>query len=214
MKILARVVLVLTIITIAAATAFCYWLYAYSGDIPNFAALNRYSPNVPSAVASDCSSGMLNAIPYDLLGNYVQRSVSAAEGDDRAMSLQISRRLFCNYERQKVPRQILELKASVQIRRRFTPQQVVAIYLNGAYFGEGSFGIDAASRHYYGKSPSELSLPQAAMLLGLLKSPSAYSPSRHPERARVRRDEVLAKMIRIGAITPEQGQAAMQTVLE
>jgi membrane peptidoglycan carboxypeptidase len=108
-------------------------------------------------------------------------------------------------------RHVLEYKASVQLRRRFTPEQLLTIYLNLAYFGNDLIGVESASLHYYGKHASELEIPQAALIAGLIKSPSRYSPERHPDRAKERRDEVIGEMLRNGVITAEQAAAAQQS---
>jgi penicillin-binding protein 2A len=89
----------------------------------------------------------------------------------------------------------------------------LTIYLNRAYFGNDLVGVENASLHYYGKDASELDIPQAALIAGLIKAPSTYSPERHPDRAIERRNLVIQGMLRNGAITSEQAQAAEQTAL-
>jgi membrane peptidoglycan carboxypeptidase len=81
-------------------------------------------------------------------------------------------------------RHLLEYKTSIQMQRRFTPDQLATIYLNQADFGKDLVGAENASLHYYGKQASDLDIEQAAMVAGLLKSPIMYSPERHPERAK------------------------------
>ncbi len=108
---------------------------------------------------------------------------------------------------------VLEYKASLQMRRRFTPLQLVTIYLNHADFGKDVVGAENASLHYYGKHASDLDIAQAAMIAGLLKSPMMYSPERHPERAKERRDFVIQKMLESGTITAEEAEAAKQSAV-
>lgn len=109
-------------------------------------------------------------------------------------------------------RHLLEYKASVQIRRRFTPEheQLVTISLNQADFVKDLVGAENASLHYYGKHAFDLDIAQAALIAGLLKSPMMYSPERHPERAKERRDFVIQGMLRNGTVTAEQSEAAEQ----
>ncbi len=107
---------------------------------------------------------------------------------------------------------MLEYKASVQLRRRFTSEQLLTIYLNRAYFGNDLIGAESASLHYYGKHASELDVPQAALIAGLIKGPSRYSPERHPDRAKERRDEVIDAMLRNGSITAEQASAQQSAI--
>jgi len=213
MRFFSKALLGLALICASLVGVGCWWFYFYSGDIPNFDGLDNFTPAATTTAAYDCASSTIGVVPYILMGENVQRAVRVAEGEDRFLSRRISLRLFCNYKNQMqtLPRQVLELKASVQIQRRFTSEQILAIYINGAYFGDGIFGIEGASKHYYGKSPSELDIAQAAMLAGLLKAPSIYSLKHHPDRARARRNEVIAKMVNTGAITPAQGQSAIQS---
>jgi membrane peptidoglycan carboxypeptidase len=110
-------------------------------------------------------------------------------------------------------RHLLECKASVQLRRRFTHEQLLTIYLNRAYFGNDLIGTENASLHYYGKRASELDLAQAALIAGLIKAPNIYSPERHPDRAKERRDFVIEGMVRNGTITAEQAQMAEESAL-
>ena len=108
-------------------------------------------------------------------------------------------------------RHLLEYKAAVQMRRRFTTEQLVTIYLNQAPFGQDLVGAESASLHYYGKHASDLDIAQAAMIAGLLKSPTLYSPERHPERAKDRRNSVIQRMLGSGTITAEQADAGQQS---
>jgi penicillin-binding protein 1A len=144
----------------------------------------------------------------------LQNAARAAEGkNDEVLARQISFDLFCDSQTRMLKRHVLEYKASVRLRRRFTPEQLLTIYLNRAYFGNDLIGVESASLHYYGKHASELDIPQAALIAGLIKGPSRYSPERHPDRAKERRDEVIGEMLRNGGITAEQAAAAQQPAI-
>jgi len=110
-------------------------------------------------------------------------------------------------------RHLLEYKAAVQLRSRFTHAQLVTIYLNKAYFGDDLVGAESASLHYYGRRASELDVAQAALIAGLLKAPNYYLPERHPDQAKERRDAVIQSMLKNGTITAEQAEAAEQSTL-
>ncbi len=88
----------------------------------------------------------------------------------------------------------------------FTKQQILAMYLNAAYFGDGSYGITAAALHYFGKSAAELTWGQAALLAGLLQAPSAYDPHTHLSAALARRSHVFARLVAVGSLTAAQAQ--------
>ena len=159
----------------------------------------------------ECSATTISVVPYSRIGKNLENATRAAEGGDRILALQIARGMFCQHQSKMLQRTILEYKASIQLQRRFTSEQLLAIYLNRAFFGGTLVGAESASRHYYGRRISELDIGQAAMIAGLLKAPRMYSPDLHPDRARARRDAVIALMINKGAITPAQGEAAIET---
>lgn len=106
-------------------------------------------------------------------------------------------------------RKYQEIVLAAELDRRFSKQDILEVYLNSVYFGEGAFGIENAAQAYFGISSSQLTLPQAAMLVGILPAPSAYSPvSNDPQRAINRRNIVLQLMADQGYITQEQANAS------
>jgi penicillin-binding protein 1A len=198
---------------IVVAACLC-WFYFYSRDLPNFAAVAKFAPDADATLADTCTRTAVRVIPYVSLGKNVQDATRVAEGGNEDMlAFQISRSLFCESRTRMLKRHLLEYKASVQLRRRFTSEQLMTIYLNQAYFGNELIGVESASLHYYGKHASELDIPQAALIAGLIKAPSLYSPERHPDRAKQRRDAVIEAMLKNGNITAEQARAAEQTAL-
>ncbi len=102
---------------------------------------------------------------------------------------------------------------SYRLERRFSKDEIFEIYLNQIFFGNGAYGIKAASRIYFHKELSELTIAQAAMLAGLPKAPSSYSPLRSMERAKQRQATVLVQMREAGFITNEEMKAAEQEPL-
>jgi penicillin-binding protein 1A len=110
-------------------------------------------------------------------------------------------------------RKLREQDAAREMERHYTKAQILEAYLNQIPFGHGWFGIDAAARHYFGKSAGELTLAEAATLAALPRSAPYYDPIRHADRARRRRDLVLRVMADQGLITPEAATAARRTPL-
>jgi 1A family penicillin-binding protein len=108
-------------------------------------------------------------------------------------------------------RKIQELILAARIERMYSKPQILELYLNKVYFGDGLYGAEAASRGYFGKHASEVTLPEAALLAGLVKSPSSYAPTVSMERAVARRNVVLQAMLESGAITHAEWQAARST---
>src|SRR5665647_426879 len=105
-------------------------------------------------------------------------------------------------------RKLLELKYATELETEATKDEILLGYLNAAYFGNGAYGIGAASQAYFSVTPDALTLPQAATLAGLLKNPTGYDPTLDLEAATGRRTTVLARMVATGTITPEVKAAA------
>jgi penicillin-binding protein 1A len=101
----------------------------------------------------------------------------------------------------KIVRKIREVITAVQIERTYTKKEILELYLNVTYFGRSAYGISAASEIYFGKEPAQLSLPECATLVALLKGPAVYDPFNHPERAYTRRNVVLSQMLKYNFIT-------------
>lgn len=123
------------------------------------------------------------------------------------LTQQVSRILFLSPEK-SWRRKLQEMLLAIQIERRFTKPQIFTMYVNLIPLGHGNYGFEAASEYFFGKHMGELTLPEAATLAGLPRTPTGYSPILHPERARERRNLVLASMLDNGKITREQYEAA------
>ena len=149
-------------------------------------------------------------------GVNLMRAVGAAyrdlHSDERAqgastITMQLARNLFLSSEK-TYGRKLQEIFLTVQIERRFTKQQIFALYANQIYLGHGRFGFEAGSEYYFSKHARDLTLPEAALLAALPKGPEYYSPVRFPERALKRRNLVLTEMLHDGKITEEQAKTA------
>ncbi len=120
---------------------------------------------------------------------------------------QLARNVFLT-SNQTYGRKIREAVLALAIERRFTKEAILELYLNRVYFGGGAYGIDAASRKFFGHPASSLSLPEAAIIAGLVKAPSRYAPSADPVASRNRAATVIATMVDLGSITPGEAAAA------
>src|ERR1051325_10663431 len=123
------------------------------------------------------------------------------------LTMQLARNLFLSPDR-SFHRKIQEAWLAIQIERRFTKQQILTLYANQIYLGHGVYGFEAASEFYFSKPAKQLTLPEAALLAGLPKSPSSYSPINHPDRALHRRNLVINGMLEDGKITTQQAEQA------
>ena len=110
-------------------------------------------------------------------------------------------------------RKLRELRYAAALERRFTKDEILARYLNIAYFGGGAYGIEAASRHFFSKPAARLTLTEAALLAGMIRYPYAYDPVRRPAAARARRDVVINRMAELGWITRAEADAALRRPL-
>ena len=120
---------------------------------------------------------------------------------------QLARNLFLTPD-QNIKRKIQELILAVWLETKFSKKQILSLYLNRVYFGEGAYGIEAASQRYFNKPASQLSVGEAALLAGLMKGPSRYSPVSAQHRAERRATIVLDTMVETHVITAEQRQDA------
>ncbi|MFB4316333.1 transglycosylase domain-containing protein [Actinomadura sp. 21ATH] len=113
-----------------------------------------------------------------------------------------------------VGRKLRELRYALDLEQRMTKDQILEGYLNIAYFGGGAYGVQAASKRYFSKPASALTLGQAALLAGITQNPTAYDPTLHPDAARKRRDVVLYRMVQLGHATKAQADAAAAKPIE
>jgi penicillin-binding protein 1A len=134
------------------------------------------------------------------------RELRLAQGGS-TITQQLARQSFLSPQK-TIRRKLQELIVARRIEREYSKAQILELYLNKIYFGDGLHGIEAASRGYFGKHAADLSLPEAALLAGLVKSPSNYAPTVNLGRATWRRTLVLEAMLENGAITRGEWEAA------
>ncbi|WP_428066629.1 penicillin-binding protein 1A [Candidatus Proelusimicrobium volucris] len=149
--------------------------------------------------------GILRALINDLLIG------KAAQGGS-TVTQQLSRGVFLTKEK-KIIRKIREIFLSVQIEHAFSKQEILQMYLNEIYLGEGAYGVKAAAKKYFNKDLSELTLGESAMMVGVIPLPSRYNPFAHPEMAKQRRALVLNSMLEMGFITEDEAKAAKEEPL-
>lgn len=147
-------------------------------------------------------AGMLRAAIVNFESGHVEQGGST-------ITQQLVKMLFLTPDR-TMSRKLREMGGALALERRLSKQQILELYLNRVYLGSGAYGIDAAAHVYFNKPARDLTVGQAAMLAALTRAPSAFSPRRDLAAAQDRANEVLEQMVEIGAITPEQAQAAEQ----
>ena len=117
---------------------------------------------------------------------------------------QLTKVLFLTPDK-SLERKLKEAILALELERRYSKTSILEMYLNQVYFGHGAYGVEAAARTYFGKSVSELTLQESALLAGLPRAPSSYSPFEHPDAARRRREVVLRRMVEFGVLRDAEG---------
>jgi penicillin-binding protein 1A len=120
---------------------------------------------------------------------------------------QLAKVLFLTPDR-RFERKVKEALLAVELERRYSKDRLLEIYLNQIYLGHGAYGVEAASRTYFGASVQELTLSQAALLAALPRAPGNYSPFEHPDVARARRAYVLKRMVELDYVKPDDAKKA------
>lgn len=148
------------------------------------------------------------------VGRALIRNATRKEGANLAggstITQQLARNLFLSND-QNVKRKVQELILSVWLEMKFTKKQILALYLNRVWFGGGATGIEAAAQRYFNKPAKDLTIGEAAMLAGMMKGPSRYSPLSDKDRAIRRTEIVLNEMVEAKVITPEQRADVFKT---
>ncbi|WP_406945806.1 transglycosylase domain-containing protein [Halobacillus sp. SY10] len=136
--------------------------------------------------------GIMRAVYKDII------AMKKVEGAS-TITQQLAKNIFLSNEKTWM-RKTKEVMAALYLERNFSKEKILELYLNRIYFGEGTYGIEAASQHYFQKSASELTVAQGALLAGLPKAPNTYSPFDNPDDAKQRRNVVLSRMYDTGKI--------------
>jgi penicillin-binding protein 1A len=148
-------------------------------------------------------------IPGAALANL--RSGRRREGFS-TLTMQLTRLLFLTPEK-TYERKIKEVILAFQIEKNFTKEEILTLYCNQIYFGHGNYGVEAASRFYFGKAVKDLTLPEAALIAGIGQSPTRLSPIESPERAIQRRNHVIERMAEEKYVSREEADAAQEAAL-
>lgn len=144
--------------------------------------------------------GVLRALWADIKAGEIVQGGST-------ITQQLSKMLFLKPEK-SLSRKIKEAIIALQIEKRYSKDEILNLYLNQVYFGSGAYGIEAASQTYFGKNAKDLNLSEAALLAGLPKAPTAFSPFRNPDRSKLRRSHVLKRMVEMGYIEEDDALKA------
>jgi len=139
------------------------------------------------------------------IANLMHRGVSQGGS---TLTQQLAKNLFLTQER-TMARKLQEVELALWLERKHSKSEILELYLNRVYFGSGAYGVEAAAQRYFGKPARSVTIAEAAMLAGLVKSPSRLAPNRNPEGAEARAQIVLAAMADAKFITDAQAQASI-----
>ncbi|MES0021426.1 MULTISPECIES: transglycosylase domain-containing protein [unclassified Mesorhizobium] len=174
--------------------------------------LHEMSPYIPEAVIAIEDRRFYSHFGIDPIGlsramvtNVLGRRFSQGGS---TLTQQLAKNLFLKPDR-TLERKVQEVLLALWLEHKHTKDQILEMYLNRVYFGSGAYGVEAASRRYFGKSARDVTLSEAALLAGLLKAPSRLSPARDPKAAEERSQLVLAAMRDEGKISAKELASAM-----
>ncbi|TPI37203.1 penicillin-binding protein [Mesorhizobium sp. B3-1-9] len=174
--------------------------------------LQEMSPYIPEAVVAIEDRrfyshfgidpiGLSRAMVANLIGGHFSQGGST-------LTQQLAKNLFLTPDR-TLERKVQEVLLALWLEHKHSKDQILEMYLNRVYFGSGAYGVEAASRRYFGKSARDVTLSEAALLAGLLKAPSKLSPARDPKAAEERAQLVLAAMRETGKISDKEYKTAL-----
>lgn len=176
--------------------------------------LAQMAPALPQAVMATEDRRFYSHFGIDLIGLarafYTNFRAGHTVQGGSTITQQLAKNLFLKPDR-TLKRKIQEALMALWIEHRFTKDQILTIYLNRVYLGSGTWGVDAAARRYFGVSARSVNTYQAAMIAGLLKAPSRYSPLNDPEASHARTVDVLNNMVAAGYIDAKQAEIAALT---
>ena len=184
----------------------------------NYVDFEEISPAVVDAVISTEDRRFYEHHGFDLKGiaraavRMVVNRWSTSGGGGSTITQQLAKNAYLTLD-QTFTRKAKELFLAIEIEKKYSKEEIMAMYLNTSYYGNGVWGVQDASMKYFGVSASQLTTEQAATLVGLLKGPSIYNPIDSLEQATNRRNTVLQLMADNGKITQEAAQAGQQIAI-
>jgi penicillin-binding protein 1A len=154
--------------------------------------------------------GIIRAIWKDL---FVKIKEKGAIQGGSTITQQVAKLIFLSPER-TIKRKIQEIYIALKLEKYYTKQQILEIYLNLVYFGNGAYGAESAAQTYFGKSAKDLNLEESALLAGILPAPELYNPYKNMERAKEMRNIVLEKLYKEGYISEKEYKKALNSPIK
>ncbi len=178
--------------------------------------LDEMSPYLPQSVLATEDRRFYSHFGLDLAGvaraTFANLRAGRTVQGGSTITQQLAKNIFLSSER-SFRRKVQELMLALWLEQKFDKDQILTIYLNRVYLGAGTYGVEAASHRYFGRPARDLTAHEAAVIAGLLKAPSRYSPTANIEAARQRAREVLQNQVEAGYMSPEEAAAATKQPL-
>ncbi|MCO4293505.1 transglycosylase domain-containing protein [Solitalea sp. MAHUQ-68] len=176
----------------------------------SFVKYSELSPNIVNALIATEDSRFYDhsGIDFSRTFTIVFYNLIGKRQGASTITQQLAKKLFGRQKTNIYVTKIKEWVTAVKLERNYTKQEILAMYLNTVDFGSNAYGIKTAARTFFNTTPDQLSVEQAALLIGILKGPSYYSPIRYPERALSRRNTVLDQMVKNDVLTSENASLA------
>ena len=145
------------------------------------------------------------------IGRAVVNDIKAKgfEEGGSTITQQLAKNIYFTQEK-KIERKIAEVFMSVELEKNLKKDEILELYLNTSYFGDGKYTVKEASKHYFNKEPSEMSDYESIMLAGIPNAPSVYAPTKNPELAKKRQKQVINKMIKYKYLTKKQADKILK----
>ena len=176
----------------------------------NFVTFSKLPKNYLNAVVAVEDHRFYDHGPIDLIAIARAIWVNVTNWELREGGSTITQQLAKNVvlsQEETASRKLGEVIAAFDIEKNYSKDEILTLYVNTCYFGDGYYGIYEASMGYYNKEPKDLNLDEASMLAGVPNAPSVYAPTVNPDLARKRQEHVLEKMVEYGYITQEEANS-------
>jgi penicillin-binding protein 1A len=151
--------------------------------------------------------GLIRAAIKNIASGEIEQGAST-------ISQQVVKNLLIDVPERTFARKFQEAALAIRLERKYSKEEILEIYLNEVYFGNGAYGIGTASETYFRKPPGQLDLAEAALLAGLIQAPGTYDPITRPEAAKDRRDVVIDRMLELGWIGERKAERAKARTIE
>ena len=176
----------------------------------NFVKYNNLSRYYVNAVIATEDHRYYDHGPVDFIGLFraIYTNISNGELQEGGSTItqQVAKNVILSQEA-SISRKLAELFGAYELEKNYTKNEILEIYVNTAYFGDGYYGIYQASHGYYNKEPADLTLSEASMLAGIPNAPSVYAPTVNPDLAKKRQKHVLKAMVEYGYISKQEADS-------